>query len=108
MAAERMRRGRAVMALVAGVLGGVVGRGVTALLVSRGFFPTARSGPAYHEVLTQGAAARSNDPIVRVVQEASPAVVNIDTLAVEEPSPLESFFNPGANGEIRRGKGSGF
>jgi serine protease Do len=109
MAAERLRRGRAVTALVAGILGGVVGSGVTAVLLARGISPLARSGPAYHEVITQGAAARSTDPVVRVVQDVSPAVVNIDTVAVvDSPSILENLVNPGANGEIRRGKGSGF
>jgi serine protease Do len=108
MASERLRRGRAVTALVAGILGGLIGSGVTAVLFGRGMAPMARGGPAYHEVTSSGPPAAATNTIVRAVQAVSPAVVNIDTLAVDAQSPLESFFNPGGNGEVRRGKGSGF
>jgi len=102
------RRGAAGSIFFAAVFGGIIGAIVTAVIISRGVLGPVGTIRPYHEVVTAGAPAATGDPIVRVVQEVGPAVVNIGITAVGETSPLEQFFNPGAGPEMIQGKGSGF
>jgi S1-C subfamily serine protease len=100
------RRGRAGATLLAGLLGGILGTAGT-LAVVKYTGPGAVAGaPVYQEVKYPTAPAEGQ-PVVAAVERVGPAVVNINTVARAEASPMERMF--GAEGErLLQGQGSGF
>ncbi len=109
-AASRARRGRAGLAIIAGVLGGLVGAAATGYLNNRSLpgLPGAKNVVRpYTQVVHQGGNPAAGQTVVEAVRIVGPAVVNIDTLAVQELTGMERYFSPEGQ-EVRQGKGSGF
>lgn len=100
------RRGRAGLTLLAGLLGGILGSAGTLAVVKYSRAGLSVSGPAYREVSYPTAPA-AGQPVVEAVERVGPAVVNINTLARAQASPMERYF--GADGDrVLQGQGSGF
>lgn len=102
----KLRSGRAAGYVVVGLLAGIAGALATRVAdrASAGGLLTP-SGPVrtYTEVVERGAPTASGEGVVRVVKEAGPAVINIDTL-----SRANNGFGFPFSDEVREGQGTGF
>jgi len=102
------RRGRAGASLLAGLLGGILGCVLTLAYVKQtGWGATERTSHVYRELLYP-ATPVEGEPIVKAVEKVGPAVVNINTLARAEATPMEQMFGGGEGERVLQGQGSGF